>query len=86
MNQMSEAAGRLLTKIVLDRHRGPQHLLDAWTTGQITDADLPAIIPDTWLYMDWPERVIGAAHWAQIFRAVGFITVPPTGSHGPVGC
>lgn len=26
--------------------------------------------------MDWPERIIGAANWVQLFRAAGFLTIP----------
>jgi hypothetical protein len=28
--------------------------------GGITDSELVDLIPDTWLYMNWPEQVIGA--------------------------
>jgi hypothetical protein len=51
---------RLLAEIVQDRPNGPQVLYDAWAGGQISDRDLRALIPDTWLYVDWPERVIDA--------------------------
>jgi hypothetical protein len=26
--------------------------------------------------VDWPERIIGAAKWAAMFRAVGFLAIP----------
>jgi hypothetical protein len=73
---MSEAGQRLLTRIVLDRPRGPQVLYDSWAAGKVSDADLPGLIPDTWLYFDWPEQVIGADKWIAMFRAAGFVSIP----------
>jgi hypothetical protein len=67
---------RLLGEIVLDRPTGPLILYDAWVGGQISDGDLRHLIPDTWLYVDWPERVIGAAKWVRMFRAAGFLSIP----------
>ncbi len=67
---------RLQVRIVLDRNEGPRILHDAWAAGEISDLDLRALIPDTWLFMDWPERVIGAAAWTRMYRAVGFLSVP----------
>jgi hypothetical protein len=67
---------RLLAEIVQDRLDGPRALYDAWAGGQISDCDLRPLIPDTWLYVDWPERVIGADKWVQLFRAAGFLTIP----------
>ena len=62
---------RLLAEIVQDRLDGPRALYDAWAGGQISDCDLRPLIPDTWLYVDWPERVIGADKWVRLFRAAG---------------
>jgi hypothetical protein len=67
---------RLLSEIVQDRLQGPRILHDAWSAGLISDLDLRGLIPDTWLYVDWPERVIGAAKWVPMFRAAGFLTIP----------
>ncbi len=67
---------RLLAEIVQDRPNGPQVLYDAWAGGQISDRDLRALIPDTWLYVDWPERVIDAGKWVRLFRAGGFLSIP----------
>jgi hypothetical protein len=67
---------RLLAEIVQDRPNGPQVLYDAWAGGRISDRDLRLLIPDTWLYVDWPEGVIGAGKWVQLFRAAGFLTYP----------
>jgi hypothetical protein len=67
---------RLLAEIVQDRLNGPRILHDAWTAGRVSDDDLRALIPDTWLYADWPERVIGAGKWVQMFRAAGFLSIP----------
>jgi hypothetical protein len=55
---------------------GPRVLSDAWAAGRVSDADLRDLIPDTWLYMDWPERIIGAASWVRLFRAAGFLSIP----------
>jgi hypothetical protein len=76
VHQMSEAGQRLLTRIVLDRPRGPQVLYDSWATGEVSGADLPGLIPDTWLYFDWPKQVIGADKWIAMFRAAGFVSIP----------
>jgi hypothetical protein len=67
---------RLLAEIVQVRLGGPRVLYDAWFGGQISDCDLRPLIPDTWLYVDWPERVIGADKWVQLFRAAGFLCIP----------
>lgn len=67
---------RLLAEIVQDRPNGPQVLYDAWSGGMISDCDLRALIPDTWLYVDRPERVIGAGKWVRLFRAAGFLSIP----------
>ncbi len=67
---------RLQADIVQDRLNGPRILHGAWDAGQISDLDLRGLIPDTWLYMDWPERVIGAALWTRMFRAAGFLSIP----------
>ena len=67
---------RLLAEIVQDRLNGPQVLYDAWAGGQISNCDLRTLIPDTWLYVDWPERVIGAGKWVRLFRAAGFLSIP----------
>ena len=67
---------RLLAEIAQDRLNGPRVLYDAWADGQISDCDLRPLIPDTWLYVDWPERVIGADKWVQLFRAAGFLSIP----------
>lgn len=56
---------RLLAEIVRDRHEGPTILYKAWAARLVSDQDLRGLIPDTWLYMDWPERIIGAANWVQ---------------------
>jgi hypothetical protein len=74
--EVSEAGKRLLAEIVQDRMNGPQALYDAWAAGQISDRDLPALIPDTWLYVDWPERIIGVGKWVRLFRAAGFLSIP----------
>jgi hypothetical protein len=66
----------MLAEIVQDQLNGPQVLYDAWAGGQISDRDLRPVIPDTWLYVDWPERVIGADKWVRLFRAAGFLTIP----------
>lgn len=76
VSEVSEAGMRLLAEIVQDRLSGPQVLYDAWAGGQIADCDLRALIPDTWLYVDWPERVIGADKWVRLFRAAGFLSIP----------
>ncbi len=67
---------RLLAEIVQDRLNGPRILYDAWAAGQISNDDLRGLIPDTWLYVDWPERIIGAGKWVQLFRAAGFLSIP----------
>jgi hypothetical protein len=67
---------RLLAGIVQDRLNGPRVLYNAWAGGQIFDYDLRSLIPDTWLYVDWPERVIGADKWVRLFRAAGFLSIP----------
>jgi hypothetical protein len=67
---------RLLAEIVQDRLNGPRVLYNAWVGGQISSCDLRALIPDTWLYLDWPERVIGADKWVRLFRAAGFVSIP----------
>lgn len=67
---------RLLAEIVSDRLNGPQILHDAWAAGRISDGDLRELIPETWLYTDWPERIISAGKWVQLFRAVGFLSIP----------
>ena len=67
---------RLLAEIVQDRLNGPRVLYDAWAGGQISDCDLRPLIPDTWLYVDWPERVIGAGRWVRLFRTAGFLSIP----------
>lgn len=66
----------MLTQTVEDRIKGPQTLHDAWVNGNLADGDLRHLIPDTWLYTDWPERVIGAEKWVLMFRATGFIAIP----------
>jgi hypothetical protein len=76
VSEVSEAGMRLLAGIVQDRLAGPRVLYDAWAVGQVSDQDLRALIPDTWLYLDWPERIIGAGKWVQMFRAAGFLSVP----------
>ena len=76
VSEVSEAGMRLLSEIVQDRLDGPRILHDAWVTGLVSDLDLRGLIPDTWLYVDWPERVIGAIKWVRMFRAAGFLTVP----------
>jgi hypothetical protein len=58
---------RLMAEIVQDRLEGPRILFDAWATGQVSDLDLRGLIPDIWLYVDWPERTIGAVKWVQMF-------------------
>jgi hypothetical protein len=63
---------RLLAEIV----QGPQILYDSWAAGQVSDQDLRGLIPDTWLYVDWPERIIGAGKWVRMFRAAGFSSIP----------
>ena len=72
----SEAGMRLLAEIVSDRLSGPQILYDAWDAGRIADEDLRELIPETWLYVDWPERIIGTDNWVRLFRAAGFLTIP----------
>jgi hypothetical protein len=67
---------RLLAEIVSDRMNGPQILYDAWAAGRISDGDLRELIPDAWLYVDWPERIIGANKWVRLFQAAGFFTIP----------
>jgi hypothetical protein len=73
--EVSEAGKRLLAEIVQDRMNGPQALYDAWVAGQISDRDLRALIPDTWLYVDWPERIVGVGKWVRLFRAAGFLSI-----------
>jgi hypothetical protein len=73
---MSESAQRLLSKIVLDRNNGPEILSAAWAGRLASDEDLRGLVPDTWLYMDWPEQAIGSARWVAMFRAAGFIAIP----------
>ena len=74
--EVSEAGKRMLAEIAGDRLNGPKVLYDAWAAGQISDGDLRALIPDTWLYVDWPERIIGAGNWVRLFRAAGFLSIP----------
>lgn len=74
--EVSEAAKRLLAEIVGDRLNGPKVLYDAWAAGQISDGDLRALIPDTWLYVDCPERIIGVGNWVRLFRVAGFLSIP----------
>jgi hypothetical protein len=74
--EVSDAGKRLLAEIVGDRLNGPKVLYDAWTAGQISDGDLRVLIPDTWLYVDWPERIIGAGNWVRLFRVAGFLSIP----------
>jgi hypothetical protein len=74
--EVSEAGKRLLAEIAGDRLNGPKVLYDAWAAGQISEGDLRALIPDTWLYVDWPERIIGAGNWVRLFRAAGFLSIP----------
>jgi hypothetical protein len=76
VSEVSEGGMRLLAEIVQDRLNGPQVLYDAWADGQISDCDLRSLIPDTWLYLDWPERVIGTGKWVRLFRAAGFLSIP----------
>jgi hypothetical protein len=66
--EVSEAGMRLMAEVVQDRLQGPQILYDAWSAGLLSDPDLRALIPDTWLYVDWPERIIGAAKWVPILH------------------
>jgi hypothetical protein len=75
VSEVSEAGMRLLAEIALDRLTGPQVLYHAWADGQISDCDLRALIPDIWLYVDWPEHVIGVGKWVQLFRAAGFLSI-----------
>jgi hypothetical protein len=74
--EVSEAGKRLLAEIVGDRLNGPKVLYDARAAGQISDGDLRVLIPDTWLYVDWPERIIGAGNWVRLFRVAGFLSIP----------
>jgi len=67
---------RLMAHIVQDRLEGPQILYVARSARLISDLDLRGLIPDTWLYVDWPERIIGTANWVLMFRAAGFLTIP----------
>jgi hypothetical protein len=66
---------RLLAEIVLDLLKDPLILYDAWVGGRISDDNLRSLIPDTWLYVDWPERVVGAVEWVRMFRAAGFLSI-----------
>jgi hypothetical protein len=76
VSEVSEAGMRLLAEIVQDRLEGPRILHDAWAARLVSNLDLRGLIPDTWLYVDWPERIIGAVKWVRMFRAAGFLTVP----------
>lgn len=76
MVEVSEAGMRLMAEIVHDRLQGPRILHDAWSAGLISDLDLRGLIPDTWLYVGWPERIIGSAKWVSMFRAAGFLSIP----------
>jgi hypothetical protein len=76
VSEVSEAGRRLLVEIVQDRLNGPRFLYDAWAGGRIFDGDLRDLIPETWLYVDWPERIIGADNWIRLFRAAGFLSIP----------
>ena len=64
---------RLLAEIVQDRLNGPRIPYDAWAAGQISNDDLRGLIPDTWLYVDWPERIIGAGKW--VVSCSGLLTI-----------
>ena len=75
VSEVSEAGMRLLAEIVQDRLNGPRVLYDSWASRQISDRDLCPLIPDTWLYVDWPERIIGADKWVRLFRAAGFLSI-----------
>jgi hypothetical protein len=59
---------RLLAEIVQHWLDGPRILYDGWVAGEVSDRDLRGLIPDTWLYVDWPERIIGASKWVRMFR------------------
>jgi len=67
---------RLMAEIVQDRLQGPRILYDAWSAQLISDLDRCGLIPGTWLCVEWPERIIGAAKWIQMFRSAGFLTIP----------
>ena len=76
MSGVSGASMRLLVEIASDRLDGPRVLYHAWAAGHVSDVDLRNLIPDTWLYVDWPERIIGAAKRVRLFRAAGFLSIP----------
>lgn len=76
VSEVSQAAMRLLAEIVQDRPNGPRVLYDAWAGGQISDCDLRPLIPHTWLYVAWPERLIGVGKWVRLFRTAGFLSIP----------
>ncbi len=68
---------RLLADIVQDKLEGPRILYEAWAAGrQVSADDLRVLIPDAWLYVDRPERIIGAEKWVQMFRSAGFLSIP----------
>jgi hypothetical protein len=69
---------------VFGRLDAPKLLHDAWVSGRIGDRDLADLIPQTWLFHDWPEMVIGASNWVAMFRAAGFL-LHPTNLARPVG-
>lgn len=67
---------RLMAEIVGDRPEGPLILHESWTAGRVSDLDLCGLIPDTWLYVDRPEQILGTAAWVRMFRAAGFLSLP----------
>jgi len=42
----------------------------------VSDLDLRGLIPDTWIYADWLERILGTAVWVRMFRAAGSLSIP----------
>ena len=55
VSEMSEASMRMLGEVVQHRLNRARVLYDSWSAGRVSDCNLRALIPDTWLYVDWPE-------------------------------
>jgi hypothetical protein len=74
VHHATEAAYRLQTRLLPGRD--PRILHDAWAAGEVSDSDLAHLIPDVWLWHDWPEVAIGTDAWLSMFRATGFLIHP----------
>ncbi len=74
MIQLSAAAVRLQEYIHTPDF--PLRLWQQFDAGMLTSEDLQELLPQTWMYREGPERIIGAAKWVSMFRTAGFLVVP----------